>query len=86
MKRLPQSVLGGFIITLLSSVLHPLAWPMLIFDPLFPPECGPEVTICLFSGKALVATVLSELVVYTLLIYAVLRLRLVRLRRAKYAG
>jgi hypothetical protein len=86
MKHLLQSALGGFIITLLSSVLPLLAWPVFIFDPLFPPECGPEVAICMFSGKALAAAALSQLIIYTLLSYAVLRLRLICLRRVEYTG
>ena len=86
MKHLLQSVLGGFIITLLSPVIHILAWPMLIFDPLFPPKCEPEILICMFSGEALIATLLSQLIIYSLLIYAVLRLRLVYLRRVEYMG
>ena len=86
MGHLRQAILGGFIISLLSSVIPALAWPMLIFDPLFPPECGPELLVCMFSGKALIATLLSQLIIYTLLIYAVLRMRQVYLRRVKYLG
>ena len=79
-------MLGGFGITLLSPVIHLLAWPMLIFDRLFPPRCEPEILICMFSGEALIATLLSQLVIYSLIIYAVLKLRLVYLKRVEYIG
>ena len=81
-----RSLAGGILITLLTPFLPVLAWPMLIFDPLFPPVCGPEASACLFSGKAIFATFASEVLVYSFLTFFILKLRLVYLKRTSYIG
>jgi hypothetical protein len=81
-----RSLAGGILVTLVTPFFPLLAWPLLVFDPLFPPECDPEAVICLFSGKALFAALLSEILVYSLLTYLVLRWRLMYLRRTSYIG
>lgn len=85
--QISQSIVGGVLITFFGTPVLPfLAFPMLIFDPLFPPECHPEAFICLFSGKALLATLASEVLIYSLLIYFALRLGLIYLKKASYIG
>jgi hypothetical protein len=81
-----RALAGGILITLITPFIPLLAWPMLIFDPLFPPECEPEVLVCLFSGKALFATLVSEVLVYSLVSYLVLKWRLIYLKRVSYIG
>jgi hypothetical protein len=81
-----RSLAGGILITLLTPFLPLLAWPMLLFDPLFPPDCGPEASACLFSYKALFATLVSEILVYSLFTYLILKLRLIYIKRTSYIG
>ena len=81
-----RSLAGGILVTLVTPLFPLLAWPLLVFDPLFPPECEPEAVICLFSGEALFAALVSEILVYSLLSYLVLRWRLISLKRTSYIG
>ncbi len=85
-ERSIESLIGGSLIMLCTPVLLFLAWPMLIFDKLFPDECPPEALFCLWSDKALVATLLTEVLIYSLVTYLILKLDLVYLRRASYIG
>lgn len=85
-KHLGQAIIGGLIAMLLSPVLGFLAWPMIIFDPLFPPDCPPETFICFWSEKAIIATLVTEFIIYTLIIYLILRLGLIHLKRTSYIG
>jgi hypothetical protein len=78
-----RSLAGGVLITILTPFLPVLAWPMLMFDPLFPPRCQPGTSGCLFSGEALVATAVSEVLVYSLLTYLILKWRLTYLKRTR---
>jgi hypothetical protein len=86
MERPLQSLAGGLIITLSSPIFGLPAWPLLIFDRLFPPECTPEELACLFSGKAILATLVSEVLIYSLLTYLVLRWKLIYIKRTSYIG
>jgi hypothetical protein len=79
-----RSLAGGVLITVLTPFLPFLAWPMLMFDPLFPPQCAPGTPNCLFSGKALFATALGEILIYSLLTYLILKWRLRYLRKTSY--
>jgi hypothetical protein len=85
-ERLIKSLAGGVIATLFSVLFPLLAWPLLIFDPLFPPQCPPEALLCLWSDEALAATLATEVLIYSLLTYLVLKLNLLRLERASYVG
>lgn len=85
-ERILQSLAGGVLLTLVTALLPMLAWPMLIFDKLFPDDCPPEALICLWSDKTIVATLATELVLYTLLTYLILRLGLLTIKRTSYTG
>ena len=82
------SILGGVLITMCTPVLPFLAWPLLIFAGLFPDDCGGDDTeaLCLVSDSAIYATLVTELIVYTLLSHFVLSKRLFSLKRTGYIG
>jgi hypothetical protein len=84
-ERIRQSLAGGVLLTLCTLLLPILAWPILIFDKLFPDECPPEALICL-SVKAIVATLVTEFILYTFLTYHALRLGLLTIKRTSYIG
>lgn len=85
-ERIVQSIAGGLIVTILTPILGFLAWPMLIFEKLFPDECPPEALICLWSDKAIIATLVTEFLIYSLLAYLVLKWRLISIKRTSYIG
>ena len=81
-----KSIVGGLIVTTLSPVFGFLAWPMFVFEKLFPEDCPPEALICFWSDKAIIATLATEVLIYSLLIYLVLRLGLFHLEKVSYIG
>lgn len=85
-ERAGQAFIIGILFTAVTFVLPILAWPLLIFDKLFPPDCPPEAMFCLWSDKAIVATLASELIIYTLLPYVILGQRIINLERVSYIG
>jgi hypothetical protein len=85
-ERASQAFIIGVIITAATFVLPILAWPLLIFDNLFPPDCPPDAMIYLWSDRAIVATLASELILYTLLPYFILGQRIIYFKRASYIG
>jgi hypothetical protein len=85
-ERALQSIAGGLIITLLSPILGFLAWPLWIFNRLFPPDCEPNALFCLFSDKAILATLVTEVLIYSLLTYLALRWKLIYIKRTSYTG
>ena len=84
--RIMKSIAGGLIATILTPVLGFLAWPMFIFERLFPDDCPPEALICLWSDKAIFATLATEVLIYSLLTYLMLKLDMFHLERTSYVG
>jgi hypothetical protein len=86
MKRLKHSLLGGFLVTLCSILIPVFAWPIVLFDRVFPANCVSDVPIICISGSAIIATVISEFTIYSLLTYVILRWHLVYLKPVSYIG
>lgn len=86
MKRLGHSLLGGLLATLFSIVVPIFAWPLVLFDRLFPANCVSDVPIVCISGSAIAATLISEFTIYSMLTYVVLRWHLVYLKPVSYIG
>jgi hypothetical protein len=85
-ERVTQAAIIGFIITAATPAFPLLAWPLLIFDKLFPPDCSPEALFCPWSAAALLVALASELLIYSLLTYLVLRQRVFYFKRTGYIG
>jgi hypothetical protein len=85
-ERAGQAFIIGVFLTACTFIFPYLAWPMLIFDKLFPPDCPPEALLCLWSDTAIAAAFASELLIYSLLPYLLLRRRVIYLKRTSYIG